>query len=74
MMNIGIRPTIKDNLSLAIEVHILDFNENIYGSPIKVKLISRLRDEKKFNSIDELKKQLQDDEKNSRAFFNTIPI
>ena len=74
MMNIGIRPTIKDNLSLAIEVHILDFNENIYGSPIKVKLISRLRDEIKFNSIDELKKQLQDDEKNSRAFFNTIPI
>ena len=74
MMNIGIRPTINDNLSLAIEVHILDFNENIYGSKIKVKLISRLRDEIKFNSIDELKKQLQDDEKNSRAFFNTISI
>jgi riboflavin kinase/FMN adenylyltransferase len=74
MMNIGIRPTIKDNLSLAIEVHILDFNETIYGSPIKVKLISRLRDEKKFNSIDELKKQLKDDEKISRAFFNTISI
>jgi riboflavin kinase/FMN adenylyltransferase len=74
MMNIGIRPTIKDNLSLAIEVNILDFNENIYDSPIKVKLISRLRDEKKFNSIDELKIQLQQDEKNSRAFFNTIPI
>ena len=74
MMNIGIRPTIKDNLSLAIEVHILDFNETIYGSPIKVKLISRLRDEIKFNSIDELKKQLQDDEKNSRAFFSTIHI
>ena len=72
MMNIGIRPTIKDNLSIAIEVHILDFNETIYDSKIKVKLISRLRDEKKFNSIDELKKQLQEDEKISRAFFTTI--
>jgi len=74
MMNIGFRPTIKDNLSLAIEVHILDFNETIYDYKIKVKLNSRLRDEIKFNSIDELKKQLQEDEKNSRAFFNTTPI
>jgi riboflavin kinase/FMN adenylyltransferase len=72
IMNIGVRPTVNNDSKVAIEVYILDFDEIIYDSSIKIKLISRLRDEKKFNSLDELKTQLQQDEKYSRAFFTSI--
>ncbi|MBI2729254.1 MAG: riboflavin biosynthesis protein RibF, partial [Sphingobacteriales bacterium] len=60
MMNIGVRPTV-DGLRRMVEINIFDFDEDIYGQQIKVQLIKRLRDEKKFNGIDELKLQLQND-------------
>ncbi|HET9058041.1 MAG TPA: riboflavin kinase, partial [Chitinophagaceae bacterium] len=60
MMNIGIRPTV-DGLKRMVEVNIFDFNKDIYGELIKVEFIKRLRDEKKFNNLEELKQQLQKD-------------
>ena len=60
MMNIGVRPTV-DGLKRMIEVNLFDFNEEIYGELMKVELVKRLRDEKKFNGLDELKQQLQND-------------
>lgn len=68
MMNIGIRPTVSNENSLSIEVHIFDFNENLYDTFIVVRLLSYIRSEQKFSSVDELKKQLQQDEKNCREF------
>lgn len=68
MMNIGIRPTVSNENSLSIEVHIFDFNENLYDKFIVVRLLSYIRSEQKFSSVDELKKQLQQDEKNCREF------
>ena len=44
-----------------IEVHILDFNHDIYGTRIRVNMVSRLRDEKKFSSIQELSAQIKQD-------------
>lgn len=58
--NIGYNPTVNDN-KLSIETHILDFNENIYNKKIKVYFIERIRDEKKFDSLQELTKQLEKD-------------
>ena len=55
--NIGTSPTFDDNI-FTIEVHILDFNENIYGKDIRVNFIKRLRDEKKFSGISELSTQI----------------
>jgi riboflavin kinase/FMN adenylyltransferase len=61
MMNIGHRPTIGSNVK-SIEVHLFNFNEDIYGKVISIKMISKIRDEKKFSSIQALKEQLVKDE------------
>lgn len=60
MLNIGIRPTLNIN-KLSIEAHIFNFNEDIYGQYIKVYLIDKIRDEQRFNGLDELVIQLQKD-------------
>ncbi|RTL56213.1 MAG: bifunctional riboflavin kinase/FAD synthetase [Sphingobacteriales bacterium] len=60
MMNIGVRPTV-DGLRRMIEVNLFDFDEDIYGKLMKVQTVKRLRDEKKFGGLDELKQQLQND-------------
>lgn len=60
--NIGHNPTVNGK-SLSIETHILDFEEDIYGDLIKIEFLNRIRDEKKFNSLDELKNQLSEDVK-----------
>tara|TARA_R110002096_G_scaffold153285_11_gene317031 strand:+ start:18085 stop:19011 length:927 start_codon:yes stop_codon:yes gene_type:complete len=57
MMNIGVRPTFDDD-GRTLEVHIFNFEEEIYGKTIQVRFLKRLRDEKKFNGIDKLKIQL----------------
>ena len=74
MMNIGVRPTLDQKLNETIEVNIFDFNEIIYSSEIKVKLFSRIRDEQKFESIEQLKEQLSKDEKTCRSYFNTLRV
>ncbi len=58
--NIGFSPTFGDHL-FTIEVHIFDFNHDIYNTRIRVNLIKRLRDEKKFNSIEQLSQQIRKD-------------
>ena len=60
--NIGFNPTVRVE-KLSIETHILQFNEDIYGKTIKIEFLERIRDEKKFNSLDELKQQLKKDTK-----------
>lgn len=58
--NIGYKPTV-DGLKPCIETHIFDFNKNIYGKKINLYLNKFIREERKFTSIDELKKQIQID-------------
>jgi riboflavin kinase/FMN adenylyltransferase len=58
MANIGIRPTM-ENHQLTIEVNIFDFNEDIYGQPLIVYFIDRLREEKKFSGLEEMKKNIE---------------
>jgi len=59
--NYGLRPTIKENQSSILEVHILNFDKEIYGEKIKVTFLKKIREEEKFNSLDELKEQIQKD-------------
>jgi len=61
MMNIGHRPTLKNGSNISIEVHILDFKEDIYNQNLEIDFICKIRDEQKFKDIDELKEQLQKD-------------
>ncbi len=57
--NVGIRPTIDSQKT--IEVNIIDFDEDIYGEIISIELIQKLRDIEKFNSLQEVKKQVDKD-------------
>ncbi len=68
MMNIGIKPTLGKNL-LSIEVHLLNFSEDIYGKKIQVNVIEQLREEHKFESFEALKSQLEVDKKNTLQYF-----
>lgn len=72
MLNIGENPTVSDEGKESIEVHIFDFNENIYGKDIEVEFLARLRDEEKYPDKETLIKQLKQDEKNAKAFIDSI--
>ena len=61
MMNIGTRPTLATDTHISLEVNIFDFDEDIYNQTIKVEFIKKIRDEKKFNGVDELVEQLKKD-------------
>ncbi len=66
--NVGKRPTLGGTKTL-LEVFIFDFDEEIYGDYVTVVFKQKCRDEKKFSSFDELKKQIQKDVEKSRLFF-----
>jgi riboflavin kinase/FMN adenylyltransferase len=61
MMNIGYRPTIGNARQLSLEVHIIEFGEDIYNQLLKVRFLYKIREEKKFDSLDALILQLKDD-------------
>ncbi len=63
MMNIGKNPTIDTDKEIKIEVHLFEFNEDIYDQTIQIIFISRLRDELKFENLNDLKSQLSKDKK-----------
>ncbi len=70
MLNIGSRPTVEPTLgSKNIEVHIFDFNQKIYNQTITVSFVKRIRDEKKFNGLEELTAQLHQDKKEIQKLF-----
>ncbi|HSR38447.1 MAG TPA: riboflavin kinase, partial [Phnomibacter sp.] len=73
MMNIGVRPTV-DGTKRSIEVNIFDFNEDIYDKPMRVQVVEHLRGEQKFDGLEALKHQLDQDEMHSRAILKTLAI
>ncbi|MGG8496135.1 bifunctional riboflavin kinase/FAD synthetase [Tenacibaculum sp. TC6] len=70
MMNIGNRPTVNGDHQ-TIEIHFFDFNLNIYKKEITVELLYFLRDEQRFNSVNDLKIQLEKDKQNSLLFLKS---
>ena len=67
MCNIGLRPTV-DGKVRTIETHILDFEEDIYGLPMQIRFARRIRDERKFPSLESLREQLLQDREVCRNF------
>lgn len=63
MLNIGVRPTVSRSGIIRLEVNIFDFQAEIYDKTISVSLLSRIRGERKFNDVNELKFQLEADKK-----------
>lgn len=66
MMNIGTNPTLGEDNPISLEVFIFDFNHDIYNELIQIKMLDRLRDERKFADVQQLQIQLQKDEKMAR--------
>lgn len=71
MMNIGLNPTVGGQ-SQSIEIHFLDFNQDIYDLEIAVSLLQYIREEQKFGSVTLLKEQLEDDKKTTLDFINKL--
>jgi riboflavin kinase / FMN adenylyltransferase len=70
MLNIGNRPTVNNNADhRSIEVHIFDFDTDIYGEPIELVFYKKLREEQKFSSIEALRDQLALDKTDTLAYF-----
>jgi len=67
--NIGYSPTFSDNL-FTVEVHILDFHNDIYGKRIRVNFVKRIRDEKKFSGFEALSQQIRTDIEDARNILS----
>jgi len=68
MMNIGQKPTVDGN-GISLEVNIFDFNQDIYGKGIEIRFVKRIRDERKFENLLGLKKQLLIDRNKARKIL-----
>ncbi len=71
MMNIGVKPTIGEN-KLSIEVHLLNFEKDIYQQKIQIHVLERIRDEQKFESFEALKSQLEVDKQTTIQYFDNL--
>jgi riboflavin kinase/FMN adenylyltransferase len=69
--NVGIRPTIGGQTQPSLEVHLLGFDQEIYGKRVEVRFLTKLRDELKFANLDELKQRILLDVTEAQLFFET---
>jgi len=73
VMNVGVRPTVSTGEPrVTQEVHLFDFDRDVYGAELRVHVLERLRDEKKFGSLDELRAQIAADAEKARAITASI--
>lgn len=71
--NVGTRPTVGGTRSL-LEVHLFDFNQDIYGEHVTVEFLKKLRDEKKYDSFELLKQQIFKDAEQAKEYFSAINL
>lgn len=71
MMNIGNNPTV-NGTTKTIEVHFFNFNKDLYTKNLTIEILKRIRDEKKYESIDALKKQLKKDQETAKTFITNV--
>ncbi len=68
--NVGVRPTFETDAEPTIETHIFDYDGDLYGDVLRVRFLHRLRDERKFGGIDELKAQIERDSSRALNYFS----
>jgi riboflavin kinase / FMN adenylyltransferase len=67
--NVGLRPTFADAVEPSVETYVLNWDGDLYGDVVRVRFLYRLRDERKFNSVDELKRQITRDVDRANGYF-----
>lgn len=72
--NIGVRPTFKDEAEPSIETYVFDFDGDLYGDVLRVRFLHRIRDERKFNGIEELKAQIKTDSETAQNYFKRLGV
>ena len=72
--NVGVRPTVNDGTLANLEVHLFDFDGDLYGERLSVEFMTKLRDEKKFESLDALKAAIAADQQAARAWHASHPV
>ncbi len=73
MCNIGLRPTVSSASVRTIETHIFDFDEQIYGLDIRISFLRKIRDERRFGSLEELKARLEKDRLDCQQLQEELP-
>lgn len=68
--NIGVRPTFENTAEPSIETYLFDFAGDLYGDVLRVRFLYRIRDERKFSGIEELKAQIQKDSRRALNYFH----
>jgi riboflavin kinase/FMN adenylyltransferase len=71
--SLGVRPTVNATGIHCLEVHVLDFERDVYGKHVRVEFLHKLRDEQRFPDLDTLRKQIALDVHNTRHYFRTRP-
>jgi riboflavin kinase/FMN adenylyltransferase len=72
--NIGVRPTVDSSGRATIETHVFDFDRDLYGKPIRLGFVLRLRDERAFESLDALRTQIGADCDRARVLFDRLSL
>jgi riboflavin kinase/FMN adenylyltransferase len=67
--NVGVRPTFENEAEPSIETYVFDFDGDLYGDVLRVRFLHRIRDERKFSGIEELKAQIQKDTRRALNYF-----
>ena len=70
--NLGVRPTIAGIPKLSLEVHVIDFNDDLYGKHVHIEFLHKIRDEMKLDGLDALKAQIAQDVIVARSFFTSV--
>jgi riboflavin kinase / FMN adenylyltransferase len=71
--NIGVRPTFGES-ARTIETHVLKFDGNLYGKPVRLSFVQRLRDERRFEDVDALRAQIEADQRRAERLFARISV
>jgi riboflavin kinase / FMN adenylyltransferase len=72
--NVGTRPTVDTSGRTVVETHIFDLDRDLYGQSLRISFVQRLRDERAFASVDELRAQIDADRQRARVLFNRLSL
>ncbi len=72
--NVGVRPTFEDETAPSIETYVFDFDGDLYGDVLRIRFLHRIRDERKFDGIEELKIQIAKDSNRALNYFKRLGV
>jgi len=74
LTNVGVRPTFGDTMKPIIETYVLGFSGDLYGRPVRLGFVQRLRDERKFEDVDALRTQMEADRRRAERLFAQLSV